>query len=175
MNILVLLPNNVEEIEFVTPVDLWRRAGYDVTVASITKELSVVGQQKIAILADNYLGDVDLNNFEYLFLPGGSGHLLLKESALVTETIQHFVDQNKTIAAICAAPTILTPWLKDKKATCYPTLCEKLPNYVDQDVVVDLPFVTSKGAGTANKLAFEIINIISGEEVAEKFRTATIF
>ncbi len=175
MNILVLLPNNVEEIEFVTPVDLWRRAGYNVTVASITEELSIIGQQKITIQADEYLGNVDLNSFEYLFLPGGSGHLLLKESTLVTATIQHFVDKNKTIAAICAAPTILVEWLQDKKATCYPTLSEKLSNHVDQDVVVDLPFVTSKGAGTAYKLAFALINIISGEEVAEKLRSATIF
>ncbi len=175
MNILVLLPDNVEEIEFITPVDLWRRTGYHVTVASITDSLSTLGQQNITIQADVCLSNVDLKDFEYLFLPGGSGHKLLKESSLVTNTIQHFVEQNKTVIAICAAPTILVPWLNGKKATCYPSMSNLLPNHIDQDVVVDLPFVTSKGAGTASKLAFEVISIISGEETAEKLRMATIF
>ena len=33
--VLAFLPEGVEEIEFVTPVDIWRRAGFDVTVAAL--------------------------------------------------------------------------------------------------------------------------------------------
>ena len=33
--VLVFLPEGVEEIEFVTPVDVWRRAGFEVTVAAL--------------------------------------------------------------------------------------------------------------------------------------------
>jgi hypothetical protein len=33
--VLAFLMEGVEEIEFVTPVDIWRRAGFDVTVASL--------------------------------------------------------------------------------------------------------------------------------------------
>ena len=32
---LAFLMEGVEEIEFVTPVDIWRRAGFEVTVASL--------------------------------------------------------------------------------------------------------------------------------------------
>ena len=31
--VLAFLMEGVEEIEFVTPVDIWRRAGFEVTVA----------------------------------------------------------------------------------------------------------------------------------------------
>jgi putative intracellular protease/amidase len=33
--VLAFLMEGVEEIEFVTPVDIWRRAGFEVTVASL--------------------------------------------------------------------------------------------------------------------------------------------
>lgn len=33
--VLAFLMDGVEEIEFVTPVDIWRRAGFEVTVASL--------------------------------------------------------------------------------------------------------------------------------------------
>ncbi len=33
--VLAFLMEGVEEIEFVTPVDIWRRAGFAVTVASL--------------------------------------------------------------------------------------------------------------------------------------------
>ncbi len=175
MNILVLLPDNFEEIEFITPVDLWRRAGYNVTTASITDDCCATGQQKISIQTDVCLKNINIKDFDYLFLPGGSGHKLLKESSLVTDTIQYFVDNNKTIIAICAAPTILVAWLQDKNATCYPSLKDLLPNFVDQNVVIDMPFVTSKGAGTAHELAFAVVSLISGEEASQKLRTTTIF
>lgn len=33
--VLAFLMEGVEEIEFVTPVDIWRRAGFDVTIAAL--------------------------------------------------------------------------------------------------------------------------------------------
>ena len=41
--VLAFLPEGVEEIEFVTPVDIWRRAGFEVTVASLRCCLSPLG------------------------------------------------------------------------------------------------------------------------------------
>jgi len=33
--VLAFLPEGFEEIEFVTPVDIWRRAGFEVTIAAL--------------------------------------------------------------------------------------------------------------------------------------------
>lgn len=174
-NILALLPDNVEEIELITPIDLWRRAGYQITIASLADELQTVGQQGVVITADVPLKHVSHEDYDALFLPGGSGYQLIKQSLLAMSIIEDFIKHNKKIIAICAAPTILTPWLQDKKATSYPSLKEEIPHWVDQKVVIDLPFITSQGAGTASYLAFEVIRLFSGEEQANELKKATIF
>ncbi|MGL4677313.1 MAG: DJ-1 family glyoxalase III [Brevinema sp.] len=174
-NILVLLQNQVEDIEFITPVDLWRRAGYNVTTASITDTLEIISQQNIKMHADVCLKDISSSDFDYIFIPGGAGHKLLLESSLVTKTIQDFVTQQKPIIAICAAPILLVPWLENKKATCYPAMSQYISNFVDQDIVVDLPFITSQGVGTATNLAFYIISLISGAEFTTELKKTTVF
>ena len=174
-NILVLLANNVEEIELVTPVDLWRRAGYTVTIASIDNELTVKGQQGITISADTSLAKINTSEFDSIFIPGGAGYQLIKDSSLAMNTIKYFIDNDKTVLAICAAPTILSPWLQDKKATCYPSMKALIPNWVDQAIVEDKPFITSQGAGTAHQLAFYVIKKISGDSVAHDQIKSTIF
>ena len=174
-NILVLLANNVEEIELVTPIDLWRRAGYHVTIASINNELTVKGQQGIVISADTSLAKVNTSEFNSIFIPGGAGHQLVKDSSLAMDTIKYFIDNNKTVIAICAAPTILSPWLQDKKATCYPSMKDLIPNWVDQAIVEDKNFITSQGAGTAHLLAFYVIKKISGDSLALDQIKSTIF
>ena len=174
-NILVLLANNVEEIELVTPVDLWRRAGYNITIASIEKELTVKGQQGIVISADTNLEKINTSEFDSIFIPGGAGHQLVKDSSLAMDTIENFINNNKTVLAICAAPTILSPWLQDKKATCYPSMKDLIPNWVDQAIVEDKNFITSQGAGTAHLLAFYLIKKISGDTLAHDQIKSTIF
>ena len=173
--ILVLLADNVEEIELIVPIDLWRRAGYTVITASIDNKISIKGQHGIIISADTQLDQVNTDKFNYIFIPGGAGHQLIKESTLAMDTIKHFIDKNKTIIAMCAAPTILSPWLQNKKATCYPSLKNLIPNWVDQAVIEDKPFITSQGAGTAHHLAFYLINKISGESVVQSLVKKTIF
>ncbi len=49
-NILVLLANSVEEIELITPIDIWRRAGYSITIASIDSNLLVKGRGNRVLL-----------------------------------------------------------------------------------------------------------------------------
>lgn len=175
MNILVLLPNKVEEIEFITPVDIWRRANYTVTIASIDNDIHTISQQGIHIDADILLKDVDITTIDCLFLPGGAGHLLLADSSLVAQTIQYFVNNQKIILAICASSTILVPWLENKKGTCYPSLKQKMPLFLDQKVVIDLPFITSQGAGTASYLAFALVSLVDGEDISKKLQQTTVF
>ena len=174
-NILVILANNVEEIELVTPIDLWRRVGYNVTIASIENELTIKGQQGIVISADTSLAKINTDEFDCVFIPGGAGHQLVKDSSLAMDTIKYFIENDKTVIAICAAPTILSPWLQDKKATCYPSMKDLIPNWVDQAIVEDKNFITSQGAGTAHLLAFYVIKKISGDTPALDQIKSTIF
>ena len=85
------------------------------------------------------------------------------------------------MAAICAAPTILSALgiLRGKKAVCFPSL----ENVIVKDgavpgegnVVKDGNIITSKGAGTSIDFALEIISELAGEDKSEKIAKQIIY
>ena len=56
--VLVLLAEGFEEIEVFTPVDLLRRAGADVTIASLADHRHVTGRNGITVHADAALSEI---------------------------------------------------------------------------------------------------------------------
>lgn len=71
---VVFLANGFEETEALVPADLLRRAGVEVTLASINSSKSVIGSHNINVTADELMADVDCSVFDLLMLPGGPGH-----------------------------------------------------------------------------------------------------
>jgi 4-methyl-5(b-hydroxyethyl)-thiazole monophosphate biosynthesis len=49
--VLAILPEGFEEIEAVTPIDLLRRAGVEVTIASLAENIHVTGRTGIIVHA----------------------------------------------------------------------------------------------------------------------------
>jgi len=165
--ILMYLAPGFEEIEAVTIIDLLRRAGLDVTVAGLRAE-QVTGSHQITIVPDIFYGDVNPDDYDCLVLPGGQpGSTHLKNDTRVLQTITTYHQENKLIAAICAAPTVLAAAdiLKNKKVTSYPSEKDvfKSSDYQESTVVTDGMIVTSRGVGTAIEFSLELIRIIKGE------------
>jgi len=179
MQILVLLADGFEETEFVVPVDLWRRAGFKVTVASVSGADSVEGLHGIKVQADVALGKLEPTDFDAVFLPGGGvGVRNLKASSVVENTICSLNDDNKWILAICAAPTVLSKAriLVDRKVTCYPGCeTELVCREFSQDrVVVDGNIITSRGPGSAEEFALKCIAVIGSAELSEKIQSQIV-
>ena len=179
MQILVLLADGFEEIEFVVPVDLWRRAGFKVTVASVSGVDVVEGLRGLKIQADVALSKLEPTDFDAVFLPGGGvGVQNLKASAAVETTVCSLNDDNKWVLAICAAPTVLSKAriLVDRKATCYPG-CEKdlaCREFSEERVVIDGNIITSRGPGTAEEFALKCIEAIGGVELSRKVQSQIV-
>ena len=82
--------------------------------------------------------------------------------------------ENKKVAAICAAPTVLSSLgiLDGKKVICFPACEEDLlkgnPILTRERVVKDGNIITSRSAGTALDFALEIIGELLNKETAEK-------
>jgi 4-methyl-5(b-hydroxyethyl)-thiazole monophosphate biosynthesis len=175
MQILVLLADGFEETEFVVPVDLWRRAGFKVTVASVSGENLVDGLHGLKIQADVALSKLDPTDFDAVFLPGGGvGVRNLKASTAVENAICSLNGDNKWILAICAAPTVLSKAhiLVDRKVTCYPG-CEVdlvCREFSEDRVVVDGNIITSRGPGTAEEFALKCIATMGGAELAQNIQ-----
>jgi len=179
MQILFLMADGFEETEFVIPFDYFQRAGFSVTLASVSGESFVTGKLGLKIAADLALKSTDIAKFDAVLLPGGGpGVQRLKASSDVERVVCDFNDQNKWILAICAAPLVLSKagLLVDRTATCFPGCEVELVcnQFVEDRVVVDGNIVTSRGAGTAEEFAFECIAQLGGRDLSEKIRQQVV-
>lgn len=150
--VLCLLFTGFEEIEALTPVDLLRRAGAEVVIASLTSELLVTGRSNVTVRADATLADVVGQPFDLLLLPGGPGVKAVRADGRAATLAQQFVTAGRTVAAICAAPSVLADagLLAERRYTAHFSLNEELPMAMaGERVVADGPIITSRGAGTA--------------------------
>lgn len=180
--ILVHLADGFEEMEAVIPIDVWRRAGYDVETVAIGNEPSVCGAHHITLLADRLFEDTNYENADMIFLPGGiPGATNLDAHEGLQKEIINFNKANKTLGAICAAPLVLghNNLLKNRKATCFPGFEKELYNaeYTGSAVQVDGNIITGKGAGVAFEFALEVVKHFSGNaaatELAKKMQMNT--
>ena len=184
---IIFLAEGFEEVEAITPIDLLRRAGFDVTTVSINDEPLVNGAHNIPVKADMTINElINKDGYDVVILPGGAkGTQNLGNSGRVCEIIKSYNENpDKYVAAICAAPTVLADngILKERKAVCYPAPdhIQKLidggavlkENYNEINAIIDDHIITSKGAGTAIDFALAIItameNIEAADSIAEK-------
>lgn len=178
--VLVACCNGSEEIETVTPVDLLRRAGAEVTLAASGDSLLVTLSRGIKLSADTLLRDLPSDIWDMVVVPGGPGASLLRDDSKLTEILNINKQNNKWIASICASPAVVLQahgLLEGLKATCYPGVAEQLPGRLNERVVVDGKVITSQGAGTSVEFSLQLIKSLFGDEkereVAERIISHT--
>ena len=179
--VLVPLADGFEEIEAVTIIDVLRRAGLEVIVASL-KEGAVLGSRRITILPETRLDQVDLSRVDLIALPGGGpGSQALRQDQRVLEALREFHIQEKPIGAICAAPTVLAAAgvLEGRRVTSHPSVREELAGcgatVVDnQRVVVDGHLITSQGPGTSIEFALALVSRLCGPDQAQELKQALL-
>ena len=165
--IFVFLADGFEEIEALTPVDVLRRAGLSVQTVSIMDKQVVAGAHGVPVLADVMFADVNTEDAEMILLPGGlPGATNLDAHEGLGQMIQDFAQEEKPLAAICAAPLVLgnRGLLQGKKATCYPGFETYLQGaeYTAALVEKDGNIITGKGPGAAMEFAFAIVEKYCG-------------
>jgi len=176
---LVPIADGSEEIEAVTIIDVLRRAGVEVTVASVGvgKTKQITAARGTNIVADSFIADCADKAWDLIAVPGGiEGADHLAASEILDQLLRSQAKQGKFYAAICAAPAVVLGskgLLADKTATSHPRFYQSLiAKEVDTEsrVVVDGNCITSQGPGTAIDFALELVEQICGivkrEEVA---------
>jgi len=167
--VLCLLADGFEEIEFVTPVDLLRRAGVEVVVAAIHGE-AATGRNGIRIMADVALTEMGDDGFDLLLIPGGPGVGDLRRDGRAAALAGVFAKAGKTVAAICAAPLVLhdAGLLVGRRFTAHRSVVEQLPDALNECVIVDGNLITSRGAGTALDFGLALVARLTDEATAAK-------
>ena len=105
----VLLPiaDGTEELEAISIVNPLRRAGCDVTIASIKDDLTCKCAQGTTIIADKLFSEVKDGEYDLVVLPGGGdGANAMRDCASLVELLKARKAAGKLIAAICASPAV---------------------------------------------------------------------
>ena len=164
--ILSLLFPGFEEIEAIAPIDLLRRAGAEVVIASVTGEKLLKGRCGVTVQADAALAEVE-GEFDLLMIPGGPGVAALRKNGQAAQLAQTYARAGKPVAAICAAPTVLADagLLAGKRFTSHAGVANELPqSLLNERVVEDGNLITSRGAATAVDLGLALVRRLFGEE-----------
>ena len=181
--VYIFLADGFEEIEALTQIDYLRRAGVDIISVGITdgdggvKDTKLImGAHGIPVVADICACEaIASEELEMVILPGGLGGVDgMKKSPKVAELVDYCVKNDKFVAAICAAPTILAQMglLDGKRATCYPAMKNELNGClaVGGRVIRDGKIITAAAAGVSEEFSFELISVLKGGETAHKVR-----
>ena len=170
--VICVLTNGFEEIEALGTIAILRRAKIDVDIFSLNTD-EATGRYNIHVTNLGKFSDINLENYDCLFIAGGPEYVELESSEKFKKVILHFASQNRTIAAICAGPTILghLGLLKGLNYTCFNSMNEDFGgNYVGTYAVLDGNLITGKSAAATIEFGFMIIKYLLGEEKDEEIK-----
>lgn len=178
----IFLADGFEDIEGLTVVDLLRRAGIDIKTVSIKETTQIQTSHGITMLTDTTFAETNFTDADILVLPGGMpGTKYLEAYKPLTDLLTDFNNKGKKIAAICAAPSVFSGlgFLKDKKATSYPSFMEVIAKdgaqTSEDSVVTDGNITTSRGLGTAIDFALSIIEQLESKEKADEIAESIVY
>lgn len=152
--IAILATDGFEEIELSSPKEAMEKEGFKVDI--ISNELRKIKawdktNWSIEYDVDYILDQVSPGEYNALMLPGGVINPdKLRRSEKALEFVREFFKQHKPVAAICHAPWILinAGVVEGRKLTSFSSIRKDLENaganWVDQEVVVDEGFITSR-------------------------------
>ena len=177
--VIVPLANGFEELEAISVVDVLRRGGVEVVMASIHDSLDVRGAHGVSVKADALFADVADGDCDAIVLPGGGeGTENLKNSDALFRRLRRQDDEGRLVCAVCAAPTVLVeagvvaPGIH---ITCYPTCQMQLDRpWSPAPVVAEGNVITGQAPGSALLFALVVLQAIAGEKVAQKAARAMV-
>ncbi|MBU1195976.1 MAG: DJ-1/PfpI family protein [Proteobacteria bacterium] len=174
--VLVSVAQGIEEMEAVTIIDVLRRAGARVTVASVD-QMMIRASKGLEFKADCLIKDCMEEDFDLIVLPGGvPGAQNLRDSKILELLLKRQAQQNRYYAAICASPAVVLHHyglVTPGKVTCFPSFSQFIDNgnTLNENVVVDGNCITSKGAGTACEFALKLVELLYSKDKKSEVRT----
>ncbi|XDD48765.1 DJ-1 family glyoxalase III [Leptospira sp. WS92.C1] len=175
VKVLVPFADGMEEMEAVIIVDVLRRAGIQVTTASLKKG-TITASRGVKLLADEVIDKIHIHDFDMIVLPGGNGGTKeLGSNPKILELLKDAKKHGQWIAAICAAPSILVHQnilTHEDSFTAFPGVISEVPGYTGSRLEISGKIITSVGPGSAFEFALALVSILSGEQTMLKVKSA---
>ncbi len=167
--VLVPVAQGIEEMEAITIIDVLRRAGAQVVVASVD-EIDITASKGVRFRAEKLIQRCMEDEFDLIVLPGGiPGAQNLRNSKELEILLKRQAGRKKYYGAICASPAVVLHaygLVTPGKVTCHPGFAEMIDhgNIVASKVVVEGNCITSQGAGTACDFALKLVELLYSPE-----------
>jgi len=149
--VAILLGPDFEDSEFSVPRDALVDAGHDAVVVGPEKGKELTGKRgDVTFRADVGIADVDPEDFDAVVIPGGYSPDKLRTDERFVDFVSQATQRQTPIFAVCHAPSLLieADVVRGKTMTSWPSIRTDLENaganWVDQQVVRDAPFTTSR-------------------------------
>jgi 4-methyl-5(b-hydroxyethyl)-thiazole monophosphate biosynthesis len=171
--VLVPVAQGTEEMEAVTIIDVLRRAGAEVIVASVDT-MTIKASRGLEFKADCLIKDCMDEAFDLIVLPGGvPGAMNLRDSKDLEILLKKQASQKKYYAAICASPAIVLHHyglVTPGRVTCHPGFAGNIDNgnVLKSAVVEDGNCITGRGAGAACDFALSLVALLYSEEMKKE-------
>ena len=179
--VALFIENGSEELELIAPLDVMRRANLEVDVISANNEDFITSAHNVKIMADKKIEEINnILDYDAIVIPGGMpGSTLLRDNKKIIEFYQTMYNSGKLVAAICAAPIVLSTAgiTDDKEVTSYPGFDKEInyKNYnSDKAVVIDKNVITAQGPAVAILFGYEIVNYLLQDNTVEDVKQAML-
>lgn len=170
--IAFIVDNNFEQVEYTGPRDRFEAAGATTELLALS-EREVQGLNHVdkadTFSVDRLLTEADPAEYDAVVFPGGTVNAdTLRRDSNAQQWLETFDDEDKPVALICHAPWLLVSSGRadDATLTSFPTLQDDVRNaggtWVDEEVVVDGNFITSRNPDDIPAFSDAIIKALNG-------------
>ncbi|MGP1414124.1 MAG: DJ-1/PfpI family protein [Bacillales bacterium] len=173
MKILTIINDYFEDIECFLTLDLLNRVGINYDLITLQENIPVTSASKIVVNNVTKFTNIDVNNYDAIFIPGGAHYISLINDSRLINLVNLFINNDKYVFAICAAPTILghKNLLVNKNYTCYPEMNEDFKgNFTYSKACIDNKLITGQAPGASFEFAFLIIETLKGKEILNQLK-----
>jgi len=167
VRIAILAENQYEDLELWYPYYRLKEEGADVKIIGTGSAEVYKSKHGYDVRVDSKVDNVSVDQFDAVIVPGGWAPDYMRRYPKMVEFVKQANNNNKIIAAICHAGSLLVSAgvLKGKTATCFKAIKDDIinagANYIDKEVVVDKNLVTSRHPSDLPAFSRELIAVLS--------------
>lgn len=167
--LFVIAPENFRDEEYLVPKEIFEKEGFEVITASRGVE-QAKGKLGAVVSVDVDIYETESDDYEAIVIAGGPGAAKFRKDIDIRRLLEEFEKENKLIAAICIAPTILAvnELLSGKRATVWDDFDKKQSKilqewgaqYTGENVTIDKNIITANGPQSASNFAYAIVKYL---------------
>mgnify|MGYP000058939117 FL=1 len=165
--IALLIENQYEAKEVLYPYYRMQEEEFQVDLIGTHAKTTYTSKTGVPLISDLASADIFAEDYDAVIIPGGFSPDYMRRNQATVHFIKQMNKAGKPIAAICHGPWLMITAcnLKGRKMTGFHTLQRDIENagakYINEDVVTDGNFVTSRSPKDLPLFAKALIDLLN--------------